>query len=487
MHYRTIFALFLILLLSYHSQSAFALNIKQEEKIAPSATSQVSAKTRLIGEDEIKATTFVDLDFKAFPQLPEVQISSPSVINVSKNGNDERGDGSYQRPFASISHALRTAKAGQTVVIREGVYQEVFEEGDYRGLVITQNNLTMMGMPDETVEIRPKEGVTYGVVIQADKVQIQGLQLNGFSTVGILAEGDLRQNLVLNDVVISGSSEGFATWDGTIKNLLLFNVRINASGIGIHCGNGKAFNWRLENTRVAIAGKSEGSGADAFAIEDGDNILIVNSSFSGASADGIDTKASRVVVYGCEVHNVQRNGIKLWQGGDIINSLVHHTGADASIVVEEGSKTRLLNSVIAYHNYDLGESYSMTFGYDSQFPMQVEIINSIIFNNSGGMYFNPGSKVQIRNTLFHGIQNNLILEQNEKAISLADGPNALKNYGDNILFQDPGLDDFFYPSDNSSIIDRGLRLDQAFPSKDKNGNPRIHGPNPDLGPFEKQD
>jgi len=271
--------------------------------------------------------------------------------------------------------------------------------------------------------------------------------------------------------------------------LLVFDVTVaNAGHIGIHCGSGYAYNWRIENTRILMDNQGGGWGADAFAIEHGDNILLVNSEFTGAGADGIDTKATRVVVYGCHVHNVGHNGIKLWHGGDIINTIVNHTGADASVSAifddTDGLRFRLLHSIVAYHNYGGGTSYNLVLGYEENPTMQVEIINSAIFNTSGGMYVSSQADLTISHSLFHSIENNQILEHGGTNVYITDGPDGLNPYGAGNLVQDPIVNNFFYPQLNSPLINAGIELIEHYPQKDKDGNSRIIDGTPDIGPFE---
>jgi hypothetical protein len=238
---------------------------------------------------------------------------------------------------------------------------------------------------------------------------------------------------------------------------------------------------------VKVVGSGgEGSGADAIAIENGENMLFYKVDVSRVAGDGIDTKATRVVVWDSHVHDVARNGVKLWHGGDIVNTLIHHTGADASLVTEHGPKVRLLHSLVAYHNKGAGSSYNMTFGYDSQAAQEVEIINSIIYNTSGGAYFNPASSVKIVNSLFYGMDNGNVLESGKGTVELSDGAGAIqaRGLGRGNVFSDPMLSGDFRLKAGSPAVDRGRRGESAYPERDALGAPRIQGKGPDLGPFE---
>jgi len=429
---------------------------------------------------EIEAATFVELDFAGFPTLPAGTIPAHGALYVATTGSDATGDGSPASPYRTITNALRRCAAGSTIVVEAGVYAE-------SDLEVNKPQVTVMAVPGQSVTVTPT-GTNRGFLIAADQTTIRGLTIRGFDQVGVLIEGNPRRGLIVADSVITGSAEGIASWDeGVVDGLLVYNTTIaEASLIGMHCGNGTGNHWRIEKVRILMSGADGDSGADALAVEHGDDILLVNDELTGASADGIDTKATDVVVIGCHVHQVGRNGIKLWYGGDVVNTLVHHTGADAAIVTEYGPKVRLLHSTVAYHNYDGGPSYGMTFGYDSQSPQTVEIINSVVFNTSGGAYVNPHAALLVSHSLFFGMQSGVILWYGDETVSIADGAPGLNPFGPANLVTDPRLDAEYRPRAGSPVIDAGVVLTTDFPRKDQEGNPRILGNAPDLGPFETQ-
>ena len=46
-------------------------------------------------------------------------LGQSATLYVSLSGNDSGGDGSITAPFATISHALDTSSAGDTILIRD--------------------------------------------------------------------------------------------------------------------------------------------------------------------------------------------------------------------------------------------------------------------------------------------------------------------------------------------------------------------------------
>ncbi len=426
----------------------------------------------LLADGIIANGAFVSLDFGKFPKLPPWRRPDGATLLVAKSGGR----------FTSIAEALRTAAPNSVILVAGGEYLEQDHDWDHCGLVI-RKPVTLMSLPGERVVVRPKGGAHTGLSIMASDVKVRGINLAGFSNLGV-TWGPSAKRTALADMTVEGAGEGIATMESKLDGLLAFNLAVKgAREIGFHCGEGPCRNWRLEGVTIEMSGQVEGSGADGFAIESGDNFLLVDVTVSGASADGIDIKGTRAVVWGCHVHHVGRNGLKLWQGGDVINTLVHHTGADASLVTEEG-RIRILHSVFGYHNYKGPTSYFATLGYDTRGVTQAEIINSVFFNASGGIWVDPGAALTVTGSLFYGNDNGRVLEQGELLIESQNGAVQLAKLGGGNAIVDPLLDEQLRPGPGSPARNRGVRLTQHYPAVDRLGAPRIKGPAPDIGAFE---
>ncbi len=436
------------------------------------ALASAQAVSALLPDDAIATATFVPLDFGKFPKLPPSEVP-PDAVTVAPGG----------AAHTSIASALRAASPGAVIVVSQGEYAEQDADCAHCGLV-ADKPVTIMARPGHRVVLRPKGQAHTGLTIGASDVVVRGIVLQGFRSVGVMWIGDV-QRTVLKDVVVSGSDEGIATMNARLDGLLAVDVRVTqASGIGFHCGQGPCRNWRLENVSIDMSGAGAGSGADAFAVESGDNFLLVNVSVSGAAADGIDVKGSRVVLLGCTVHHVKRNGVKLWQGGDVIDTVVHHTGADAALVTEEG-RIRLLHSVFGFHNFGGASSYFATLGYDRRGVSQVDIINSIFFNASGGIWIDPDANVSIRGSLFWGNENGKVLEHGPNVVTVqgGDAQFARMGYG-SARIADPRLGADMTPLLGSPARNGGVALAAHYPSMDRRGAARVQGSAPDIGAFE---
>jgi hypothetical protein len=442
--------------------------------------------------------TWVPLDWAAFPVDPGPSYSVAGKTWVVRTSGNDGNAGTEALPLQTIVAALGKAQPGDLVLVHGGSYAEG-TPGDWRALVMDKDNVILTAAPSETVNVTGKSGYTYGLALIGSNLVVNGINLSGFTpSIELGSETKTQQNLVITNLTVTAPtgvfSDGIVDYADTvskgfpnIKGLLLKNVKVLGASLSISCNSGPCSSWRLENVVVKGGGGGAGnSGSDAIAVENGDNHLFYKVDVSGAAADGIDTKATRVVVWDSHVHDIARNGVKLWWGGDIVNTLVHHTGADCAVNVKMGERVRILNSTIAYHNYQQGTSYNMAFRYDDNGPVQVDIINSIIYNTSGGAYFSTNAKVNISNSLFYGMENGTILEHGSTTIQTSDSPSIFqtKGLGSNNLIADPGLGADFIPKSGSCVANKGQILPTLFPTEDLDGCARVKSGLPDLGPYE---
>lgn len=443
-----------------------------------------------------RASTIVDLDFESFPQDPCVQPRGGRLIWVSISGSPN-GDGSRNSPLNSIRRAIEIARSGDSIVIRGGVYHEVDEEHQ-RALVIDKERLTISGYPGEEVVIEKTGDIDYGIEIDAGHVAIRNITIRGFLySIGIEPSG--LENFVFAGIKIEAPpqeawSEGIVFYgqgSPVVEGVLFRGIEISGiSGMGISCNFGPCNNIKGEWIEVRGSGGND-TAADGFAIERGDNILLYKYTAIGVAGDGIDIKGSRPVVISAYLRDVGRNAIKFWQGGDAINCVSIGSGADAAIVFDAGGDYRVLNSLIAYHAYNQYTAYVMTVSYDHPDDRgSIIIANSVFIHHTGGIYIAPNFDISIRNNLITDLGNEPYLQVGDSAYSRSEVSGAIQTNGwggGNFIDVDPHYSNLengnldFPPS--SPLCNNGIVVDH-FPSEDFNGNPRILGPSPDIGPVE---
>lgn len=431
--------------------------------------------------------TFVRLELGSFPRpATEACADNTSIVRVAAG--------------ASIADAARSAASGTTILVEPGTYVEP-NEGDARALVIEKPNVCIRaaGAP---VVVRATADQTTGIAIAADDVVVDGIDLDSFHTgVGFESKtGQTIRRVTIERVRVTRPTgdfhEGIISFGDNreapgsppaLDGLLILDVEIEGADLGISCNAGPCAHWWIERARVGARRTSEGSGADAFAIEDGRQIAVVDSTFTGAAADGIDTKADDVVVFGAQVRDVGRNAVKLWRGGDVIDTLVDGSDADAALVGHAGGRYRYLHLLVTRHGDREGGSYIGHWGFDERQAVDLEITNSIFFANSpGGFSVTDGSEVTIRRTIIDD-GNAKLFDIGDVTVSVADRA-GLRDRGweaDLIVadprFTAPGQGDFRTRPD-SPARDAG----DPIPGLDRDitGSPRANGAAPDIGPYE---
>jgi hypothetical protein len=457
--------------------------------------------------EEVAKSTIMKLDVSAFPRDPGPEYTVKGrVLHVSPKGNDE-AQGEEAAPLRTIVKAIELAQPGDKVVVHEGRYQEATYE--HLALELHKDNLVLTAALGDAVTVVARQGQKYGIDIAANGVVVNGINLEGFEA-GIAidaGEGKTCKNLVITNLRVKMKSGTFT--DGicaygdnrnvpgkpsTLDGFLLRNVTVENVGLGVSCNGGPGRNWWLDNVTVrGVRAEGGESGADAIGIEEGDNILITGADVSSADGDGIDTKATRVVVMNSRVSNIARNGIKFWHECDVINTIVDGCDADAAVVFHAPGTYRLLHCLIAHHNWtDKASAYVLTAGYDETGEYDVTIANTIFFEHSDGGLFLPAlGKVRILNCMFARMGTKAFEHGHEHSFDFAGKADVFAQAGvggGNIITDDPGIQlpkpGELRVSDTSPAIDGGVKLDGPVPAKDIMGKPRLQGSAPDIGPYE---
>lgn len=451
--------------------------------------------------------TLAAIDWDAFPANTSRWDYAPGAngreIWVALDG-DDGSEGTPGAPLATPGRALELAQPGDVIWVRDGTYA-LGTEDDYEALILTTPGITLAAEHIGGVTFMPGAGDMPAIAINAsaDDLVIDGFILQGFRSAGIVygrAESPQR-NLALKHLRIERTEEAIlSTYEGdgsqpVIAGMLVYDVWLRDIGlIGLQCGQGPCNDMRWEALRIEMPPSAAGdSGQDGMAVESGENVVVFNVEVTGGAGDGIDLKAGRAAVANVIVHDVGRNGVKLWAGGDVINALVYNTGADAAIVFEAGHY-RVLNTIVARHAW--GDSaYAMTAAYDSPTePGSVTILNSVFYQNAGAVWISPALALDVQHSLFAGSGNGeeiiweplLVGEGHQPISALEDAGGGANNLGFvDPLFANPDAGDYAWGED-SPLLDAGASPADVIPPFDLFGRARVYGPAIDLGPWEWQ-
>lgn len=135
-------------------------------------------------------------------------------------GSDDDGDGSVQRPFATLRRALGGAKPGDTIFIDSGSY-DVNE-----GILIGVDYLRIRGAGARQTRLRVESGGdTSALVVKANGVQVSDLSISG-GRIGI----ELRANSTILRRVAVHSQDTYGILLQDSQGSIVHDCRIWATG-----------------------------------------------------------------------------------------------------------------------------------------------------------------------------------------------------------------------------------------------------------------
>ena len=334
---------------------------------------------------------------------------------VSKNGNDTN-PGTFSQPWLTLQKATNTLTAGDSVFIRQGIYNERLVPLNSGNVT---NYITYMAFPGEDVVL---EGINITLPDElAGMIDIRG---KGFINV----MGFKIQNAKPYD-------NNAGIFIDSCQFIFLFNnhtYNTVSSGIGIW--NSK--NIIVENNEVELA-NNDGEQENISIVNTDSFIISYNRVHNGGpgtnGGEGIDAKwgSSNGKIFGNEVYEQPDDlGIYLdaWNRRtfniEIYNNIVHDCTEGIDIASEAGG---LLENISIYNNIIYNNTYNgITVGNwgdvgVTQRPINnVSIMNNTIYNN--GTTGNWGGAILVENPDAKNIliRNNLCSQNFSYQIAISD-------------------------------------------------------------------
>ena len=195
-------------------------------------------------------------------------ITAPTVGNgyifVSAQHGSDEGDGSFNSPYGTVSHALSKAKEGDTVYIRGGTYRESAVVNN-RGTKDKFINIVAYNGEKPVFDCRDSQSpAAFTFTGSSAYIRISGIEICNYSSSGIcVKEG--AQNIIIEDVKIHDISTPNYTENSSqailgsgknilIKNCELFDIGQDRMTRLDSCINlGKPENWGIDSNSLSNA------------------------------------------------------------------------------------------------------------------------------------------------------------------------------------------------------------------------------------------
>jgi hypothetical protein len=431
-----------------------------------------------------------------FLVLPQGQaLAEGATYYVAPWGNNA-SPGTFAQPWASIDYAAMMAQAGDTIIIRGGIYEEWVET---RRSGAPGAPITFRAYPGERPILdgyRLEWGTGFAIAGEHSYIRLEGLTIRNFSGYGLVLWGS-NHHIELVNLEIYGCDTAlrlteFAIPGSTVEDVLVEGLYLHDNALlGMDCSPGPCRRLTIRDTISARNGTGNNTAADGFAFESGEDILVERCQAYRNAGDGFDfktagTRLSRVLSWG----NV-RNGIKLWNVGAALENSISRDNGLAGVVLEAGGTYTLTNNVVAHNALETGD-YGMYVAYDPPAAAELRLFNNIFAFNGSGVYFGEHVLLWEDHNLYYSREDSEIqaaftsrvdysrLDLNTGLWYIETG-NGRHSASIDPAFRDPAARDYHLRPD-SPAIDAGSTA--WAPAVDFDGVPRPQGLAADIGAYE---
>jgi len=276
---------------------------------------------------------------------PDLRASSYYVSTLGDDGND----GSVGAPWGTIAHALEQAAPGDSVILREGVFNQQVETvraGEHDAPITVMSYGAERAIIDGT-----GTGFGNGVLIGHDYISVVGLTVRNWESTGIWLQAGAG-NVVVRRCEVYDCGAGIDIYEGVhdfvIDSVDLHDFAEESHGLDATSHDGTPiYNGLISNSR---SHDGKGGNCDGFALghvgQDDphfyasfDDIRSVR--FVACQAynvgDGFDISGRGIVLERCLAHHTFYGGnYKLWASDPVlIDCIGYDGGANVELDVQE--------------------------------------------------------------------------------------------------------------------------------------------------------
>ncbi|MBN2031077.1 right-handed parallel beta-helix repeat-containing protein [bacterium] len=423
---------------------------------------------------------------------PPIESATYCVDQNHPNASDTNA-GSENDPWLTIRHAGITVTAGDTVLVKEGIYNEHlhFENTGTQ----TAGYIIFSAYPDDTPVI-DGSGVTEssnGIIIDKSYVKLLGIEVCNWNGNGIWIEN--CGYVEISDCLVHDVSCGIGVFDGAhdfelnrtvVHHFLLYGFDASPSEEA-DCYNG------ILNDCTAHTGYDPDQNVDGFALGHGNqHDFVFNHCTAYDVFDGFDISSRNTILNGCIAHDCWNGCYKLWQDRIFLINCIGYRGNGSIVELDwdgDPGTVTLTNCTF----FDSG-----TYGiWIENRNDTLKMMNCILAGGDNiGLAFEQTGTVN-----YFGNYNLFHHNQNERAIAVAytdeftldqiengswtnysgQDAHSLVSGEANAIFLNPVQFDLnLMPS--SIAVDHGTSVNA--PLQDIEGNPRPLGNGFDIGAYE---
>lgn len=432
------------------------------------------------------------------------QSAYATTYYVATNGSDVNAGTNLNSPFKTVQKALGFVKAGDTINIRGGTYNESIK---LMTSGTAQAPITIQNYNNETVTINSGGSQTLSV----SALRIGYYTIEGIKFIATYRTGD-QKNASMNfqggwlaETAKNGGNDGFILKNCYVQGAVRFYGQSNLmEGCEVY-GNNKAFvtgvaDWWApshDNTyRNNVIHSFSGRGFWSMSYVVGDVIegnKVYDCSTMGIDLDGASHPDQNAIVKGNEVYNIaggQGVGILLENAFNcqIDGNRIHDVGHEGIQVFVYGTgcgfqsdaeyrntniNTTLMNNII--YNVNGGDKG----GINAYSARGVNVYGNTIYNARGaGIKLNTNCGYSCSNWI---IENNILYKNDQTISGSSPGGTIKNNLTTNPQFVDEANDDFHLKA-TSPAIDAGVSIPAL--KYDFDGVSRPQGSGYDIGAYE---
>lgn len=421
-------------------------------------------------------------------------IEEQTVFYVDKNhpdANDEN-PGTDALPWLTIQHALDVAQAGDSVIIRQGIYPEsLTTQNDGNA---TDGHIVFAAYTSENVAIDGTDAdENIGLRIENSYLKFYNLEIFNWPVTGIWMTGSGFSEIHSAEVHettfgigISAGSHDFLFNGTTVHDFDLYGFDASPMGEDF-CYNGTFINC------TAHTGRDQEQNVDGFALGHGEqNNFVFENCVAYNVFDGFDISSASTTLSSCLAYDCRNTCYKLWQDHVELINCIGHDG-DISIVQlgwqEFSTETTLRNCTFSNagvytiwqaNSNDILNMYNCIISGGDNIGLCFEQPSAANYHGDFNLFQNNNAAraFYIGGVVEFSIQD---LQNGNWASYSGQDENSLAASSIGEIYINPDSDDF-HLSPYSPAIDQASP-DYA-PDFDFDGNLRPFGANPDIGAYE---